>query len=78
MTGEVVGAVELEWTSKPFDGLRKDFMRRKGHYRSDWQDGMHVSSIETVMCMFFTIASNSIALGAIMHVLTGGDVKACQ
>jgi hypothetical protein len=39
---------------------------------------MHFRSAETIICMFFTIACHSLALGSVMDALTGGAVDNCH
>lgn len=64
----------LEWTGKPFGGIRDDIKRRLPHYLSDFKDGFSSKVAGTTIFMFFAALANAIAFGALTGQMTGNQI----
>jgi hypothetical protein len=64
----------LEWTGKPFGGIRQDIKRRLPHYLSDFKDGFSTKVAGTTFFMFFAALANAIAFGALTGAVTGNEI----
>lgn len=64
----------LEWTGKPFGGIRQDIKRRLPHYVSDFKDGFSSKVAGTTIFMFFAALANAIAFGALTGQMTGNQI----
>lgn len=64
----------LQWSGKPFGGIREDINRRLPHYLSDFKDGFSSKVAGTTFFMFFAALANAIAFGALTGALTGNQI----
>jgi len=64
----------LQWTGKPFGGIKQDIKRRLPHYLSDFKDGFSSKVAGTTIFMFFAALANAIAFGALTGTMTGNEI----
>ena len=72
------GTRDLQPTGRFLGGVRRDFERRWGVYRSDFRDGFNSKVLATVFFLFFACMAPAIAFGGLLFVLTKGEIGAVE
>ncbi|MEM6470847.1 MAG: PTS sugar transporter subunit IIA [Planctomycetota bacterium] len=68
----------LTTSSRPFSGLKADFLRRLKYYKSDFIDGIRSKSIASIVFMFFACIAPAVTFGGLMGSETNGQIGAGQ
>ena len=72
------GTKDLQPTGQFLGGIRRDWVRRWGVYRSDFIDGMNSKVLAAVFFLFFACMAPAIAFGGLLFVLTKGEIGAVE
>jgi len=68
------GGVELEYSGQLFGGLKRDLLRRKACYVSDFRDGLRSKSLSSTLFLFFACLAPAVTFGGIMGIETAGQI----